>query len=170
MMIDLDSLFNRAKDVASAAGKKTGELMEISKLKMQSVQYHADMQKCYEKLGAMVYEMIKASAQDSNAISSCVDEVDYLNVKIEEIQNRINDLRNVVACEKCGALNPADSCYCAKCGEKLPVRIVPVAKEEACPCCDEECSCTEEDCAECTEECACCCGQEEEVSEETKED
>ena len=53
--MSLNSLLDKAISVANVAGKKTEEMVEASKLKLQEVSVNADLQDCYEKIGSLVY-------------------------------------------------------------------------------------------------------------------
>ncbi len=48
--MSLNSLLDKAISVANVAGKKTEEMVEASKLKLQEVSVNADLQDCYEKI------------------------------------------------------------------------------------------------------------------------
>lgn len=115
----LDSIIDKAKDVAGAAGKKTGELVEISKYKLQAAQIHGDIRSGYEKLGSAVYSMVKAEYDNPELINSVVEDIDELLSKLEEVEEKIAQLRRVVKCPCCKASNPAESRYCSRCGCKL---------------------------------------------------
>ena len=68
-MSRFDDLLLKAKTVANAAGKKTGELVEVSKLKLEAVQINSDIQKAYERLGSVVYEQEKTGADNNDLIA-----------------------------------------------------------------------------------------------------
>ena len=57
--MSLNSLLDKAISVANVAGKKTEEMVEASKLKLQEVSVNADLQDCYEKIGSLVYRSKK---------------------------------------------------------------------------------------------------------------
>ncbi len=157
-MSRFDDLLLKAKTVANAAGKKTGELVEVSKLKLEAVQINSDIQKAYERLGSVVYEQEKTGADNNDLIALCVSEIDGLLVELSDLNAKINEAKNTVKCMSCGAENPEGSLYCARCGSALnqveytsPVTVqAPVeeaAKEPASPAeaTEEELSGTQED-------------------------
>ena len=59
-----EEIWDKTKDVANAAGKKTGEIVEISKYKIQVAQINGDIRSQYEKLGNAVYNMVKADYEN----------------------------------------------------------------------------------------------------------
>jgi hypothetical protein len=89
----------KAKVAADYAGKKTGEFVEISKLRIyKASKEHTD---CTE------YVQEKATA------------IDALYAEFTEINNKINDLRNVKKCPQCSYINQQEAEFCIKCGIKL---------------------------------------------------
>ncbi len=114
-----DDFLGKAKDVADAAGKKTGELVEISKLKLQCVKLNSAIKERYEKLGSAVYSMKKSDYENPELISSMVEEITELLDKLNETSEKIADIKNISICSCCGAKNPPENVYCAKCGSKL---------------------------------------------------
>ena len=114
-----DDFLNKAKTVANVAGKKTGEMVELSKLKLQAVQLNGDIQKSYERLGAIVYEQEKTGTDSSYLIRVCISEIDALLVALNELNDKIADSKTSVKCPNCGAGNPAESVFCSRCGSTL---------------------------------------------------
>lgn len=137
-MSRFDDLLIKAKNVANAAGKKTGELVEVSKLKLEAVQINSDIQKAYERLGNVVYEQEKTGADNNDLIALCVSEIDGLLAELTDLNAKINEVKNTVKCMNCGAENPEGSLYCARCGSALnkpeytsPVTVhAPAVQEE----------------------------------------
>jgi len=123
-----DQFLSKAKDVVDVAGQKTGEMVELSKLKLQAVQTNSDIQKAYERLGAIVYEQEKNGTDNSDLIRVCVSEIDSLLISLNEVNDKIADNRNAVRCPNCGANNPEEAIYCSRCGSSLAVKEEPVAE------------------------------------------
>lgn len=123
-----DDLMGKAKAAADVAGKKTGEIMEISKLKLQINQLTCEVDKAYSRMGALVYESVKNNADAKDVINVIVAEIDDLNGQIEEAQAKINQLKNVVKCTNCGTIISEDSIFCSRCGEPI---VRPPEPEEA---------------------------------------
>lgn len=118
-MIDFTTLKTRIMDTAEIAGKKAGDMVELTKMRMQVAQYKGELSKAHEKLGAMVYNMMKADEEDTSAINVCIDEIDYIHDKIAEAEEKVKELRRVCCCASCGGEIPVDACFCPKCGAKV---------------------------------------------------
>lgn len=114
-----EEIWDKTKDVANAAGKKTGEIVEISKYKIQVAQINGDIRSQYEKLGNAVYNMVKADYENPELVNSIVDEIDDLLDHLKETEDKIAELKKVIKCPCCGYNNPQEASYCSKCGCKL---------------------------------------------------
>lgn len=115
----LDEFLFMAKSAADAAGKKTGEVVEASKLKYQVKQTEWDLEKVYAKLGAIVYESKRSDEDFSESISLALGEIDELKLKLGNIEDTLKTYRKTKKCVKCDQDNDSDSAYCARCGSPL---------------------------------------------------
>ena len=97
-MANINEFINTAKELADLAGKKAGEAVEISKLKINNVKINGEIQKTYEKLGAFVYKFRKSGEENNELIDMCVKEIDELLATLEENEKRINETRHKVKC------------------------------------------------------------------------
>lgn len=87
-MFDFDSLISKVKNAASAAGQKTGELYEFSKLKVKVMSLKSQLGKEYKKLGKAVY--LQATSDDKYEIY-IQGRIDVICAIVDEI-NRIADI------------------------------------------------------------------------------
>lgn len=115
----LDDILYRAKNVADVAGKKTDEVINLSKLKYQVKQTQWDMEKAYAKLGAFVYESKKSDEDFTELISLAVSEIDLLCEKLDGLEQQILETKRVVKCSSCGKENELVNAYCSRCGTSL---------------------------------------------------
>ncbi|MDL2247905.1 zinc ribbon domain-containing protein, partial [Bacteroides sp. OttesenSCG-928-J23] len=115
----LEDFMFRAKSVADVAGKKTGDVVELSKLKYQAKQTEWDIEKTYAKLGAIVYESKKSTENFEEIIALAVSEIDALNEKLEELEGKMRAVKKVVKCGSCGKENELSARYCTRCGSEL---------------------------------------------------
>lgn len=138
----LDDIFNRARDVANDLGQKANDVVEISKLKLSIVSLGSDIDKVYQKLGLMVYEMVKSGSENRELIDGCVAEVDALKQKLDEVNARVDALKNVRRCDSCGNAVDISAQFCPMCGSLIQ-KTEPTVYDEA-----EEAA-SEEDEAQC---------------------
>lgn len=129
-----DDVINTTKSAASTVGKKTDEVVTLTKLKTKRSQVNGDIKSHFEKLGQMSYEMKKAESADAAVFEAEVAEIDALYAKLAEIDLMLDEVRQEVTCTACGAKTKNDNSFCPKCGAKLPVKpaaeVVPEEKKD----------------------------------------
>lgn len=109
----------RAKDAADFAGKKTSELVEMSKLKLSASSVEKRIDSEYLELGKMVYKAAKENTDCTEYVTEKTAAIDALYDEYAQVQRKINELRKVKRCPECSADNASDAVYCSKCGAKL---------------------------------------------------
>lgn len=142
--MNIDELFDKAKNAVNIAAKKTNDVVELSKLKLDSVKLNNEINSMYEKLGRSVYNMRHDDLVNENVMRNLCEEIDELLEKLAGITDQIAEKKNVTVCEVCGTENVRDNCYCCKCGTKLHVECEEYnfdpreeAQKEEC-CCETE--------------------------------
>ena len=101
--MSLNSLLDKAISVANVAGKKTEEMVEASKLKLQEVSVNADLQDCYEKIGSLVYRSKKSGEDNEQAIEQLVEQADVLLEQLAQLQSKREEIKKMKKCPNCGA-------------------------------------------------------------------
>lgn len=109
----------KAKNAADYAGKKTGEVVEITKLKINASEVEGKMGKEFLELGKKVYNTAKEQADCTEYVQAKCEFIDKLSAELEEINRKISELKCEKKCAGCGFANPQDAEYCQKCGAKL---------------------------------------------------
>ena len=115
-MGQFDQLAKKARSAADAAGKKTGELVELSKLKLATGQLRSQIKEKEGDLGNAVYHMHKEGYQNPEFVNAVVAQIDELTQQLDTLQEKIARLKKTVKCPCCGASNPIQSSYCGQCG------------------------------------------------------
>ena len=78
-----------AKSAANVVGKKAGQLMDISKLKISAAELNNEMNKKYEALGKAVYDAKKIDADPSDLIAEAMaEQLAAINQQIEETSSK----------------------------------------------------------------------------------
>lgn len=114
-----DKFLNKAVDLANTAGKKTGEVVETSKIRLQSANVQNELQRMLIKLGHIVYEGHKTGCDNSDLIEGYIREIDQLHGQLDELTGKIGELKQLKTCTNCGASNSAENIFCQRCGIKL---------------------------------------------------
>lgn len=111
-MAFLDDLKKATKNIA----QKTGDMVEISKLNLSISQEKDKINKIYTEIGQAVYEQYKAG-NDVGFGDKCAVIVEHQKA-IEELQQKILELKNAKKCYSCGAEVSVDVAFCPQCGAK----------------------------------------------------
>ncbi len=125
-----NSLLDKAISVANVAGKKTEEMVEASKLKIQEVSVNADLANCYEKIGSLVYSSKKFGADNEQEIAQLIAQADELLEQLAQLQAKREEIRKVRKCPNCGASCATDAHFCSRCGMVLHEETSVVVPEE----------------------------------------
>ena len=132
----LDDIINKTRYVANDLGQKANDVVEVSRLRLSVVSLGSDIDKVYQKLGLMIYEMVKAGTANQELVNGCVAEVDALKAKLDEANQKIDELKNVRRCDSCGNAVDISAQFCPMCGSLLhkpEAEYRVVEEEEAAP-------------------------------------
>lgn len=115
----IDNIIDKARDVCDLATKKTTEVVESSKIKLDCVRVNGEIKKLYEKLGSTVYSMMRSNYENKELVDSLAEEIDEELEKLKLLNEKLSDVKNVNFCNVCGAKNPTDNYFCSKCGSRI---------------------------------------------------
>lgn len=118
-MAFFEDAFLKAKQVAHQAGKKAGETLEFSKLRIAAAETEKKIDGEFCELGKMVYKAAKEQSDCTEYVEEKVKAVDQLKAELGETNAKIDELRRLKKCPQCGFTNAAQAEYCIKCGQKL---------------------------------------------------
>lgn len=148
-MNDFNAILGKMKNWANAAGKKTEEVVEASKLKLQIVSLNGEISKAYEALGKLVFHAAKNNETVGEDMDEAMDKIDELLEKLAELEGKVGEIKKEKVCGNCGATCPVDAQFCSRCGVILSVvnndeeEAVELDEE------DEKVCCCDGDCDEC---------------------
>ena len=108
-----------AKSAVTVVGKKAGQIVDISKLRISAAELNGEINKPYEALGRVVYDAHKTEDSAEELIQECVSAIDELYEQLDAVNEQISALRRRTVCKVCGEQNPQGASYCCKCGTKL---------------------------------------------------
>ena len=118
-MTTVEEVICKAKDFADAAGKKTGELVSLTKLKFEAAEVSRTITMKMEKIGRIVYESRQSGENCDATLEALFADVAELEEKADTLAEKIDDLRRTKTCVSCGKNNRSDAAFCQNCGEKL---------------------------------------------------
>ncbi len=125
----LDDVVINAKSAAEAVGRKAGQIVDVSKLRISAAEVNAEISKRFEVLGQYVYECCREKlAEDPESIGQ-MTEIDQLKAQQAAIAKELGDKQNKVFCPTCGKQSPTSATFCSACGAKLTPDPEPIPQE-----------------------------------------
>lgn len=108
-----------ARSAANVVGKKAGQLVDISKLRLSAADVEREISGRLEALGRQVYDAKKTGIDSQALIDESISCIDELYEQLDVINDELALARNKVICPKCGSTNPQGFTYCGCCGAKI---------------------------------------------------
>ena len=118
-MAVFEDVLSRAKAMAKTAGKKTEELVEITKLHVQIGDLRREIASLYEGLGRLVYDSRRSEEPVDDLIDACIESLTEQEAALARFEDRVMQNKNAVRCPECGAVNANNATFCNQCGQKL---------------------------------------------------
>jgi len=120
-----DKFTNKVTDTARAAAKKSGELVEASKLNAAINQENEKVAIQYETIGKLIYERYSNGERLSEDINSKCNEIVDIKTNIQGLKDRVIELKNIKICKNCSHEIEEDVIFCPNCGMKQVVIVSP---------------------------------------------
>ena len=115
----LDTAIVKAKEAVDFACKKTNEVVSTGKCKFDIATLESKLNKDFQKLGEVYFDLLKDSEIDDVKTKELVDAILNKKEQIENLKQQINQNSNLRTCYKCGHIISANDVFCANCGEKV---------------------------------------------------
>ncbi len=109
-----------ARSAANVVGKKAGQLVDISKLRLSAADVEREISRRLEALGRVVYDEKKTGVDSHALVEESISCIDELYEQLDVINDELALARNKVICPL-GAAAPIPKAlsYCGCCGAKL---------------------------------------------------
>ncbi|NJD03952.1 MAG: zinc ribbon domain-containing protein [Ruminiclostridium sp.] len=120
----LDNFTRKVSDTAKAAAKKSGNVVELTRLNMNIGAEEEKIKKLHSEMGKLLYDVYQDGEQINEDILPFCEKIDVIYGTIEEMKTKILELRNVKACAECGHELEMDMVFCYKCGSKQDADVV----------------------------------------------
>jgi DNA-directed RNA polymerase subunit RPC12/RpoP len=117
-MAFLENLGKKVGEAAQAAAKKSGELVEVTKLNVNINSEEDKVQKLYAQIGKIIYEQYRASGVAQDDIKEACEEITVHEQNIKSLKEKISEVKGTKNCISCGAEMEKEQIFCAKCGAK----------------------------------------------------
>lgn len=113
-----DNLGQKVSVVSAKAIRKTKEFSDVTRLNLQIAEEENRQNNYYCQLGKHYYTQYATDCDES--FKPLVSLIRDSEKKLIELKNRVQELKGVQRCEKCGAEVEKDALYCSCCGIALP--------------------------------------------------
>ena len=118
-MIPVDEMLAQAKTMAATAGRKTEELVELAKLRVQIAEKRREIADLYEGLGRLVYDSRISGESVEELVEVCVAALGEEQKDLARLEERVMLSKSVIRCDACGAVNMNNAVFCNQCGEEF---------------------------------------------------
>ncbi len=112
----------KSTDLAHAVVRKSGDIVEISKIKYGIFDLKKDVKKLYTQIGQEVYEQLEPGGFPEE-IRMKFEILDAKLAKIEALQEKAKNLSDAFACPECGRECGDEDEVCPYCGAELTVSM-----------------------------------------------
>ena len=119
-MAFFDDLGKKLTSVSQTAVQKTKDVADIAKINAEISELERTANHLYFQIGKLY--VAKHTADYESDFAGMICSVIEAERKIAECRQRIQDIKGVVCCEKCGAEISAGSAFCSFCGAPSPRR------------------------------------------------
>lgn len=108
----------KVSETARVVGKKSSDLVEVTRLGMSIGTEESKIQKTYTEMGKAIYESFSRGEPVAESFLEYCQKIKTFEETIDELKQRINTLKKVKYCPECAAELDQDICYCPWCGAK----------------------------------------------------
>lgn len=114
-----EGALEKAKEVLDCAEKKTNEVVNTSKLRINADTLNSQISKDYETLGNIYYQLVEDGLEPAEEAKELVSQLVEKNERLVALKKKIAESKGNVVCSKCGFANYDSASFCSACGEKL---------------------------------------------------
>ena len=112
----MEKIISDLKKTAVSAAQKTGELVEIGKLKLACSCTQDKIDDAFIVLGKSIYSAEKKGTDEEYKIQQTIAEIDSLYEKLAEQEEELMVLKNCKKCASCGSMMERNAAFCSRCG------------------------------------------------------
>ena len=107
------------KDTIDAVCKKTGEVVNIQKMKYNIASMQSKLSKDYETLGRLCIDNVLSGAELSSEAKAVAEEILKRKEEIKAAKVELYRAQGKQICPECNRANPEDALFCNGCGHNF---------------------------------------------------
>ena len=120
-MTFLKNLTKKVSSSAKVAARKSGDLVEVTKLGLNINSEEEKIQKAYAKIGEIVYKTYELGKTIDSDYKSICEEITNHRENIQSMKDKILFLKNIKICPQCNGELECKDAYCNMCGAKQEI-------------------------------------------------
>ena len=144
-MTDFESAMKKVSDVLHAAARRSGEILENTKISYNISTERDKIAKLQAKIGEKFMKIYKEGGVVPESIVEELEAISAIEETIKTLEKTIADTKPYKYCSECGTKLELNDIYCAKCGAKQHVVEQPAEEQDECCCEDEPCDCDKDE-------------------------
>ena len=152
-MTMFDNLGKKMGNLAQTAAKKSGELVEITKINFNISSEEDKIKDLFCEIGKSFYEMYIENPDASGRFSEQCAKIKQYKDNIKVLKEKINEIKNITLCTSCGNEVDKSNSFCNKCGAKVQAEpAASTANEDntlKCPSCNAKIEASTVFCSSC---------------------
>lgn len=127
-MAFLENLGKSIGGAAQAAARKSGELVEITKLNVNINSEEDKIQKLYSQIGKTIFEKYTATGEAADDIKEACEAITVHEQNIKGLKDKISEVKGTKQCVGCGTEMEKAQIFCSKCGARNEIVSAPAAE------------------------------------------
>jgi chromosome segregation ATPase len=130
-----ENISKKVTETARAAAKKSGDIVEVTKLNINISAEEDKIKKTFTDIGKIVYDSYAKKEDMADNFRELCKQVESYEKNIEDMKKKILELRKIKICPECDTELDIEMAYCHKCGEE---QEVPQPECRECEAADDE--------------------------------
>lgn len=126
----IENLTKKVAQTAKSAAKKSGEIVELTKLNISIASEEEKIEKLFIEIGEMVYNQYLGNLTDEELFREQVTQIEQHKANIEEIKKKIMQVKNSRICLNCDSEINSDAVYCSKCGKRQEITSTTIVNDD----------------------------------------
>ncbi len=108
-----------ASKAVDSAGKKAGEVYNVSKLRLRILSVKTDMDILYKEVGKIVYAEHCDEEIQAEKLQATLLALDDKKEELKQLSEALEEAKGIKHCRACDASNPRENSFCASCGTEF---------------------------------------------------
>ncbi len=118
------AFFDELKKQVSGVAQNAQKAAEIARIQRLVNLKQDEFDALFAEIGQLYYGCVKRGEQPGEEMESRCARVDSIAAEIEGLKLKLDDLKQIRRCSKCGSIQNNESRFCAACGNKLEERVI----------------------------------------------